>query len=124
MKDMEPISVEFLLRGEWMAANAPGTKVPSHGTDDFGQTYAYDFIGVDPGQKSLKFLKKGNLDYLLGRVRLNDFYGWGNSIFAPFSSTVVEASDGYTEGSINLLSISSLILKNIVYNLEKASIQN
>jgi len=48
-----------------MTLNSPGTKVPSHGADALGQTYAYDFMGVDPGQKSLKVFKKSNLNYYL-----------------------------------------------------------
>jgi len=94
---MEPISVEFPLRGEWMIVNSPGSKVPSHGTEVFGETYAYDFVGADHTKKNLKFFKKSSLDYLLGRAGLNNFYGWGKPIFAPFSATVVEASDGYPE---------------------------
>ncbi len=39
--------VEFPLRGDWIAPNTPGHRVPSHGTDIFGQTYAYDFLKVD-----------------------------------------------------------------------------
>ncbi len=32
----EPILVEFPLRGEWLAPNTPGTKIPSHATDRLG----------------------------------------------------------------------------------------
>ena len=39
--------LEFPLRGEWMAPNTPGKKIPSHGTDQLGQRYAYDFWQVD-----------------------------------------------------------------------------
>lgn len=122
--DIEPINVEFPLRGEWMVLNSPGNKIPSHGTDFFAQTYAYDFVGVDPNQKSLKLTGKSNLDYLVGRARLNDFYGWGKPIFAPFLGTVVEANDGYPEKSINLFQTLSTIFKNIsTYNPEKLNVR-
>ena len=29
----EPIIVGFPLRGEWLSPNTPGTKIPSHGTN-------------------------------------------------------------------------------------------
>ena len=32
--------VDFPLRGErWVAVNAPGDRIPSHGTDQLGQRY-------------------------------------------------------------------------------------
>lgn len=43
----EPIIVGFPLRGEWLSPNTPGTKIPSHGTNQLGTRYAYDFIQVD-----------------------------------------------------------------------------
>ena len=52
-----PIIVEFPLRGEWKAANSPGDKVPSHGTNKLATRYAYDFIQVDwnrPGKPAIK----------------------------------------------------------------------
>lgn len=94
---MEPVLVEFPLRGVWMAVNSPGSKVPSHGSEVFGETYAYDFVGVDHTKKNLKFFKKGSLDYLLGRAGLSDFYGYAKPIYAPFKGNVVVASDGYRE---------------------------
>ncbi len=47
----EPITVGFPLTGEWYAANTPGYKVPSHGTDLLGQRYAYDFMQIDWNMK-------------------------------------------------------------------------
>jgi len=48
MKEIyKPIIVEFPLRGEWLAPNTPGKKIPSHGTDQLGTRYAYDFLQVD-----------------------------------------------------------------------------
>lgn len=41
------IVVDFPLRGEWTAYHTPAEKVPSHGTDQLGQRYAYDFVRFD-----------------------------------------------------------------------------
>ncbi|MGH1405453.1 MAG: hypothetical protein ACRBBJ_02710 [Rhodomicrobiaceae bacterium] len=42
--DLSPISVMFPLKGEWRVPNTPGKTIPSHGTDMFGQRFAYDFV--------------------------------------------------------------------------------
>lgn len=131
MDNIESISVEFPLRGEWMAANAPGTKIPSHGIDDFGMTYVYDLLGVVQSQNKLDYVlggfahKRSNLDYFLGKAHLNDFYGWSKPISAPFSGTVVEASDGYSEReSINILHELLSVLKNeLSFRMKKIGIQ-
>lgn len=48
MNEMKnPIIMGFPLRGEWLSPNTPGTKIPSHGTNQLGTRYAYDFIQVD-----------------------------------------------------------------------------
>ena len=57
-----PIIVEFPLRGEWLSPNTPGTKVPSHGTNQLGTRYAYDFIQVD-------WNRIGNPAYRVGLMR-------------------------------------------------------
>jgi murein DD-endopeptidase MepM/ murein hydrolase activator NlpD len=45
-EDLPPIAVEFPLQGEWVAAHTPAERVPSHGTDQLGQRYAYDFLRI------------------------------------------------------------------------------
>lgn len=92
-----PVVVDFPLRGEWIAPNTPGTKIPSHGTDRLGVTYAYDFVGIDPNRRSLRFYRPSPLRYLLFGVRLQDCYGWGRPIFAATEGVVVQAEDGWPE---------------------------
>jgi hypothetical protein len=41
------VVVEFPLRGEWVAVRTPAHKIPSHGTELFGQRYAFDFVRPD-----------------------------------------------------------------------------
>jgi len=96
---MEPLIVEFPLRGEWVAPNTPGFKVPSHGTDQLAQTYAYDFLQIDwrfPAKK-YRFFKKPLIPALLFGVRLNQCFGWSQPIHSPFDGEVVEAEDGIIE---------------------------
>jgi murein DD-endopeptidase MepM/ murein hydrolase activator NlpD len=72
------VVVEFPLRGDWIAPNTPGHRVPSHGTDFGGQTYAYDFLQVDS-----RFPAK--------------WRAWAQPIYAPFPGEVIEAEDGIRE---------------------------
>jgi hypothetical protein len=94
---LTPLVVEFPLRGQWFAPNTPGTKVPSHGTDLLGATYAYDFIGLDARSGSMHFFRPGWVQYLIFGVRLQDFFGWGQPIFSATTGTVVQAQDGWPE---------------------------
>lgn len=96
--EMEPVIVQFPLRGEWIAPHTPGHKVPSHGTDQLAQTYAYDLLQIDwRYPKSFRFFKKPYFPALLFGVRLNQCLGWSQPIYSPFDGEVVEAEDGIKE---------------------------
>lgn len=92
-----PVNVDFPLRGEWIAPNTPGSKIPSHGTDALGQTYAFDFVGVEPGTTKTSFYKTSSLHYFIRGVRLSECYGWGQPIYAASAGSVVKVSDGTPE---------------------------
>lgn len=93
----EPVVVDFPLRGEWIAPNTPGTKIPSHGTDLLGERYAYDFVGIDWSTGSRRFYRPGPLRYLVLGVRLQDCFGWGRPIYSAASGIVIRAEDGWPE---------------------------
>ena len=59
-----PIIVEFPLRGEWLSPNTPGTKIPSHGTNQLGTRYAHDFIQVDWNRIGNPAYRVGLMQYL------------------------------------------------------------
>lgn len=99
----EPIVVEFPLRGEWLSPNTPGTKIPSHGTDKLGARYACDFVQVDWKRKGLPAYRVSFLKYLLLGVPLNEYYCWGQEVYAPCDGIVIKAEDGCKErGRTNL----------------------
>ena len=52
--ETSPTIIDFPLRGEWVAEATPAQRVPTHGTDLFGQRYAYDFVGVEGRSKFLR----------------------------------------------------------------------
>lgn len=93
----DPIVVEFPLRGEWYSPNTPGTKIPSHGTDQLGTRYAYDFIQVDWKRIGSPAYRVSFPEYLLFGVPLDQYYCWGQEVYAPCDGIVVQAKDGYAE---------------------------
>ena len=121
-----PIIVEFPLRGEWNSPNTPGSKIPSHGTNQLGTRYAYDFIQVDWNSIGYPAYRVSFLQYLFSGVSLNDYYCWGQKVFAPCDGVVVVAEDGYEERPrTNLLSDLSSAYKNAHYfDPEKDDVQS
>lgn len=122
----EPIIVQFPLRGEWLSPNTPGTKVPSHGTNQLGTRYAYDFIQVDWNRMGTPAYRVGVMQYLFSGVKLSDYYCWGQEVYSPCDGIVVVAEDGYAENEkTNLLADMSNAYKNAHYfDPEKDDIQS
>lgn len=113
--NQETITVHFPLQGEWIAARTPGHQIPSHGTDDLGQTYAFDFVGVDPDSVKLKITEGSSLKSLIAGNKLEAYFGWSQSILAPFDGRVVERHDGYDERArVHLVSDLAVVLWNAV----------
>lgn len=92
------VTVDFPLRGEWVAITSPGDRVPSHGTDQLGQRFAYDFIRTDRRTGWHVHPGSGWRTNLIGG-RTRDCYAWGQPIHMPFDGEVVEAMDGFPERS-------------------------
>ena len=112
----EPIVMEFPLRGEWLSPNTPGSKIPSHGTNQLGTRFAYDFIQVDWDKKGLPAYSVNFLQYLIWGVSLDDYYCYGQEVYAPCDGTVVQVEDGYKENDrTNLFSDFANAYKNAHY---------
>jgi murein DD-endopeptidase MepM/ murein hydrolase activator NlpD len=92
-----PVDVEFPLRGEWAAYHTPADRVPSHGTNEFGQRFAYDFLRIERDAYGWKFWRTPTSRYYLRGIRLEECYGWSEAIYAPFEGMVVTAQDGWPE---------------------------
>lgn len=91
------VVVDFPLRGEWMAPNTPGSRVPSHGTDALGSTFAYDFVQVDWNRPGKPSYKVPVAQYLAFGAKLTDYYAYGQTVYAPCDGLVVAVGDGYAE---------------------------
>jgi murein DD-endopeptidase MepM/ murein hydrolase activator NlpD len=111
--DLEhPVVVDFPLRGEWLAFNSPGDRVPSHGTDMLGQRYAFDFIRTDR-RKGWHIHPAGGLRSNLIGFPVREAYAWGQPVHMPFDGEIVDAQDGYPERSrIVPIREIALVLKN------------
>ena len=90
------VSVEFPLRGEWVAVTSPGDRIPSHGTDVLAQRYAYDFIRTDRRPGLHVHPGSGWRTSIFGG-RTREAYAWGQPVHMPFDGEVVAAEDGYPE---------------------------
>jgi hypothetical protein len=92
----DPVVVELPLRGEWTVERSPADRIPSHGTDLFGQRYAYDLIRTDR-RRGAHGHPAGALRLALVGGRTRDSYGWGQPVHAALDGVVVEAVDGVAE---------------------------
>lgn len=91
------IIMRFPLMGEWLSPNTPGSKIPSHGTNRLGARYAYDFIQVDWERAGLPAYRVSLPQYLLFGVALEEYYCWGQEVYAPCDGVIISAKDGYME---------------------------
>lgn len=91
-----PVVVDLPLRGEWTVERTPADRIPSHGTDAFGQRYAYDLIRTDE-RPGVHLHPAGRLRWLLIGGRTRDCYGWGQPVHAARDGRVIEAVDGVSE---------------------------
>jgi hypothetical protein len=84
------VLLDLPFRGRWRAEMSPAKRVPSHGTDLFGITYAIDFVAVDGrGRSAPRTWRTG-----LSSEPAEAFAGFGQPILAPVAGTVVEVHDG------------------------------
>jgi hypothetical protein len=87
---MEPVVLELPFRGRWVTQNSPARRVPSHGTDLFGVTYAIDFVAVDGHGRSAPLTWRS----MLTTEPPHLFRGFGLQILTPEGGVVVEVHDG------------------------------
>ena len=108
-----PIVVDFPLQGEWAAYHTPAERVPSHGTDQLAQRYAYDFLRIERDRKGWKFCRASMQRYRILGVPLQNCYGWAAPIHAPFGGAIVAARDGWPERSpVHFLRDLAVVLIN------------
>jgi murein DD-endopeptidase MepM/ murein hydrolase activator NlpD len=84
---LEPRVVAPPVDGRWMALNSPASKVPSHGTHGYGQTFGIDLVyEPEPGERPA---------FGAGPAFRppHDFPAFGQPLYSPVDGTVVAVWD-------------------------------
>src|SRR4051794_29631506 len=89
--ESQEIVLSLPFEGRWLARNSPARRVPSHGTDLFGERYAIDFIGVDDRRRTAD---RRDWRTLFATEPPERFLSYGRPILAPADGIVVDAHDG------------------------------
>ena len=87
---LDPVLMSVPLRGPCLVQNSPANRVPSHGTDAFGSSYAIDLVPVDGQGRSASRSWRG----LLATEAPEIFVGFGRPVLAPVSGRVALVHDG------------------------------
>ncbi|MFF4505463.1 M23 family metallopeptidase [Streptomyces sp. NPDC001401] len=87
VSDAEAVEVAAPVTGRWRALNSPASRVPSHGTRAYGQTYAIDIV-AEPAEGG----RPGFGWWPLVR-RSEAFPAFGADLLAVADATVVRADD-------------------------------
>ena len=88
---MPDVLLSLPFTGRWLTQNSPARRVPSHGTDLFGERYAIDFVGVDDRHRTAP---RRDWRTVLATEPPERFVAFGRPILAPADGTVVAAHDG------------------------------
>ena len=84
------IVISLPFAGLWLARNSPARRIPSHGTDLFGERYAIDFIGVDHRRRTAD---RRDWRTFVASEPAERFFAYGRPILAPADGTVVDVHD-------------------------------
>jgi Peptidase family M23 len=84
----EPLVLAPPVRGRWMAINSPATRIPSHGTHAFGQTYAVDLI-ASPSEQPRQMRRDAKVAF----VPPQEFPSFSKHVYAIADATVVRVHD-------------------------------
>ncbi len=100
---MSGMELDYPFHGRCLVQNSPANRVPSHGTNRFGTTYAIDFVPVDEQNRSARFTGTS----LLRTEPPGKFVGFGQPVISPVAGTVVLADD-HTEDHDAYRGVSSV----------------
>ena len=85
------VVISLPFTGLWLAQNSPVRRVPSHGSDMFGERYAIDFMGVDHRRRTAD---RRDWRTFLATEPPERFFAYGRPILAPADGIVVDVHVG------------------------------
>lgn len=85
------IVISLPFAGRWLAQNSPARRVPSHGTDLFGERYAIDFVGVDHRRRTAD---SRDWRTFLATEPAERYFAYRRPILAPGDGIVVAVHEG------------------------------
>src|SRR5690554_4778502 len=83
--------LDLPFTGRWLVQNSPARRVPSHGTDLFGERFAIDFVGVNERRRTSEF---PSWSTVFGVEPPDRFVSFGRPILAPCEGVVTDTHDG------------------------------
>ena len=86
----DPVMLSVPLHGSWRVQNSPANRVPSHGTEAFGSSYAIDLVPVDEHGRSAPRTWRG----LVAAEPPERFVGFGRPVLAPVAGVIAHVHDG------------------------------
>lgn len=89
--ELRIVDVSLPFTGTWKVQNSPRRRVPSHGSDLLGTTYAIDFVGVDERDRTAPSVSWRTV---LSTEPPELFFAFGRPILAPVSGRVVAVHQG------------------------------
>lgn len=87
--------VDFPLTGEWIALATPAKRVPSHGTNYFGQRFAYDFVQFDLSVE--KFYHNSIWRHFFWIMNAQSFLCWDAPVKSSFAGQVKRVGEGWPD---------------------------
>jgi hypothetical protein len=87
----EAVELSLPFTGPWLTQNSPAQRIPSHGSDLFGERYAVDFVGVDEHHRTAR---ARDWRTWFATEPPERFFAFGQPILAPISGIVVEVHAG------------------------------
>ncbi|WP_121251430.1 M23 family metallopeptidase [Nocardioides ferulae] len=91
--DAAPVLLALPFTGRWRSINSPARRVPSHGTDLWGERYAIDFVAVDEAGRSAARDWRSRW----GSEPADRFVGFGRPVLAPADGVVASVHDGESD---------------------------
>ena len=92
--DRPPVVLSLPFAGSWLAVTTPARRVPSHGTHFLGQTFAIDFVAIDPRRRTATVR---DWRTVLAVEPVDRFLGFGQPLLAPADGRVVAVHDGQAD---------------------------